>query len=285
MSATTRLLGAKAAAADSQRLFELQANGKALYGPGGSTSPDLTVERDPAVAGQLKVGGKLRATGDINADAQIIASGVISSAVGVTVQGGLGPDTLVLDAGKMAVNQQYGSTSPGAALGTNLVPVFLPFLPHDGDIVKAIERLGVRVTTANNPSTVGIAIYDFTFTGTGAMTASRMATLSAAINSNTSTGALDQTLTGAPITIDWRQNRPYIGVMVSNVGTLRLAAAGKLPEDANAYKFTGAGAGAARSSTTDWPTSFTETAISGAGTATSIPFVYYISTYGLRLTL
>jgi hypothetical protein len=168
--------------------------------------------------------------------------------------------------GIMNVNPSLVSDGLGSAgaMTTALKPTFVPVDPG-GRSSFVLTSLGLRVTAFVAASNCGMAVYSIVYSGSGTYTASRVAMLNAVIDSTATNGRkINVVTTGAAgsgastYTMDFVNNYYVVGAMVSTITTLTL----------NSITFSGttgpsrgllSWTNTARSSCTDWPTSFVNT--------------------------
>lgn len=150
----------------------------------------------------------------------------------------------------------------GAVAAAALTPTFYPIDPQ-GRTSIPVTSLHSQVKTAFAASTIGIAIYSAVYTGNKTGTFTRVSYLSTAA-SGASTGLVRADVDSGPITLDFTNNQYVIGSMVSDVSTLQLTNTSGAATQ-GAFKWTAA----ARSSTVDWPTSFTDASAASATPATA----------------
>lgn len=134
----------------------------------------------------------------------------------------------------------------------DFTPVLYPLNPNGlSSFVVTAGRTDIGVGTTGAFS---LALYSFSPSGIGQFTANLIAYTNA--GSITSAGVKTQDFNGAPLTLDFTQNRYLIGIMTS--GTPQLKGADLNNNGFGIVKFA-----AARVSIVDWPTNFSHTAVAG----------------------
>lgn len=183
----------------------------------------------------------------------------------------------------------YGEMGGGIAGNfgaiTALKPIFWP-VQITGVPSLSVVRIGLRVSTLLAASTIGAAIYTATYDGTAGHVSTTLVAMLNADQSGAATGRfIPQITTGAfgsgagTLAMDFTANRYLMGIMVSDVATLKLIGVSAAAAD------TGLGilswTGAARANVHDWPASFTQAAnIAAVSVATPFPVLDLVTTLG-----
>ena len=214
-------------------------------------SGTVTLPTGTVTSGMILDGTILNA--DVNSSAAIAASKVVQPIV-PGVYNCISP-----------ILAQTTATMQAAVVTTLLVPTFHMILPPGPSYV--VSQLGVRVGTGVAASTIGAAIYSITWTGTGTFTMSLVGQLNAALSGVTGAVFVQGDVTSgaagsgaSTVTLDFTANKYMIGAMASTATTLTIDGVASVSHLGSLVQTT-----AARSSTTDWPATYTDSVSPTAG--------------------
>lgn len=181
-----------------------------------------------------------------------------------------------------------GGAVASAAVTTALKPTFYPVDPQ-GRSSFALSSLMVRQATGVSSSTVGAAVYSIVYSAAATYTATLVCQLNAALDTSGSNGYKTGDVTpgaaasgASVVTLDFTNNFYVVGAMASTVTTLTLGTVGY----AAAYATRGilSWTDTARSSTTDWPSSFTNSNAPALGGSTKLVVVDLVEAAGKLFT-
>lgn len=238
-----------------------------------STIVNADVDAAAAIA-KSKLASLAIVNADVDAAAAIAASKLVTA---------IGPDSYTANADLVPIGAASGGT-----LGAALIPFFYPIVLPVNRIT--IAALAARVTALESSSSIGAAIYSYTVPSSAHISATRVAQLNASLAGTSAARPVGDVTTGAagsgaaPVTLDFSTTRYLMGVMVSSVTTLALSSVnhGATLLNVGLMRFSGSGNGAARSSVTDWPSSFDETAIA-AWAGARVPYIGMMTATGKNL--
>lgn len=183
----------------------------------------------------------------------------------------LGPD--ILDA-----NLGFVTHAAAGGVTSGLAPIFCPIDPQ-GLPNFALSAMRMRVRTVLAASTVGMAVYAITYTAANTLTATLVAQTADA--SGAGVGVISADVASGPVALDFTTTRYAAAVMTSSAATLALAGMNTTSAGAlGALKWNSA----ARTTTQDWPASFTQANVIAVAAGVYVPWAALLTAYGKWLS-